>query len=411
MSVISIFSGSFCEGEKVTEQVAQELDYRAISDNEVLGWASEHFDFSRDKLARALYGHPSIFSKFTREKQCSVAYLREAIAELVSQDNIVHHGYAGHLLPDFISHILKVCLVADLDFRVARAVESESLTNNQAQRRIRKEDLERGEWTKHLFEKGPWDKKLYDIKIPMHKTAVQDAVDLICENARSDIVQTKPSSQKAMHDFQLAARVNTALTKQGHDVEVTSNSGEITVVIKKYVLRLDHLRKQFNSIAGDIPGVKSVQTQEGPDFQAGYVMSRQEFELPAKVLLVDDEREFVQTLSERLQMRDVGTATVFDGEEALSAIEKEEPEVMILDLRMPGIDGIEVLRRVKKARPYVEVIILTGHGSEKDEELARELGAFAYLEKPVDIEKLTATLKEAYRKVRRDKKTREGSTT
>jgi DNA-binding NtrC family response regulator len=128
-----------------------------------------------------------------------------------------------------------------------------------------------------------------------------------------------------------------------------------------------------------------------------------EFELPSKVLLVDDEREFVQTLSERLQMRDLPTAVVYDGEQALSYLNEEEPEVMILDLRMPGIDGVEVLRRVKKEHPAVEVIILTGHGTEKDAILTSELGAFAYLEKPVEIDKLAQTVKAAYEKIRKEK--------
>ena len=72
---------------------------------------------------------------------------------------------------------------------------------------------------------------------------------------------------------------------------------------------------------------------------------------------------------------------------------------MVLDLKMPGIDGIEVLRRVKRDHPGVEVIILTGHGSQKEEEIANQLGAFAYLRKPVDIELLTNTMKQAYRKI------------
>jgi DNA-binding NtrC family response regulator len=71
---------------------------------------------------------------------------------------------------------------------------------------------------------------------------------------------------------------------------------------------------------------------------------------------------------------------------------------MVLDLKMPGIDGMEVLRRVKQAYPQVQVIMLTGHGSEKDEAEARRLGAFAYLQKPVEMEKLIKTLKDAYKK-------------
>jgi DNA-binding response OmpR family regulator len=74
---------------------------------------------------------------------------------------------------------------------------------------------------------------------------------------------------------------------------------------------------------------------------------------------------------------------------------------MILDLKMPGIDGIEVLRRVKKTQPAIEVIILTGHGSEADKKVCMELGAFAYLQKPVDIDELSGTIKAAHDKIHR----------
>jgi DNA-binding response OmpR family regulator len=99
-------------------------------------------------------------------------------------------------------------------------------------------------------------------------------------------------------------------------------------------------------------------------------------------------------------MRDMGSVVAYDGRSALDLIESDEPDVMILDLRMPGIDGIEVLRRVKKSNPNIEVIILTGHGSEEDRKVCMELGAFAYLQKPVDIDLLSETLKKANEKVR-----------
>ncbi len=121
-----------------------------------------------------------------------------------------------------------------------------------------------------------------------------------------------------------------------------------------------------------------------------------------KVLMVDDEEDFVKTLAERMQMRDLDSDVAFSGEAALQIVEDQIPDVMVLDLKMPGIDGMEVLRRVRKAYPQVQVVILTGHGSEKDEAEARRLGAFAYLQKPVDIEKLIITLKNAYRKKMED---------
>ncbi len=149
--------------------------------------------------------------------------------------------------------------------------------------------------------------------------------------------------------------------------------------------------------------LQSITTRIGEGFHQPDIYRRYDFEMPSKVLLVDDERDFVQTLSERLIMRDMGSAVAYDGESALTMIADEEPEVMILDLRMPGIDGIEVLRQVKTTNPDIEVIVLTGHGTEKDKDLCMELGAFAFLQKPVDIQLLSQTLMKANEKVQSKK--------
>jgi len=116
-----------------------------------------------------------------------------------------------------------------------------------------------------------------------------------------------------------------------------------------------------------------------------------------KLLLVDDEENFVNTLAERMKMRDVPSKVVYSGEAALEVVKTQEPDVMVLDLRMPGIDGMEVLRKVRATNPKVQIIILTGHGTDLDEDEARKLGAFHYHKKPIDIDELLGTVKKAYR--------------
>ena len=115
-----------------------------------------------------------------------------------------------------------------------------------------------------------------------------------------------------------------------------------------------------------------------------------------KVLLVDDERAFVDTLAQRLKMRDLNVSTVYDGEQALSYVKGIEPDVMVLDLKMPGLHGIEVLREVKRDYPQMQVIILTGHGTDRDAEEAKRLGGFDFMRKPADIDNLVRRIKEAY---------------
>jgi DNA-binding response OmpR family regulator len=115
-----------------------------------------------------------------------------------------------------------------------------------------------------------------------------------------------------------------------------------------------------------------------------------------KVLLVDDEIAFVNTLAQRLRLRGLLVDTVYDGAQALSYINDIEPDVIVLDLKMPGLHGIEVLREIKKIKREIQVIILTGHGTDKDEEEAKKLGGFDYLQKPADIDLLVRKIKEAF---------------
>ena len=98
-----------------------------------------------------------------------------------------------------------------------------------------------------------------------------------------------------------------------------------------------------------------------------------------------------------MEMREVGSDVALNGEQALAMLEGELPDVMVLDLKMPGMGGLEVLEKVKKSHPDVQVIILTGHGSDAEEVEARRLGAFDYLKKPVDINDLMDRVRAAGR--------------
>jgi len=117
-----------------------------------------------------------------------------------------------------------------------------------------------------------------------------------------------------------------------------------------------------------------------------------------KVLLVDDEKEFVVTLAERLGMRGIRTETVFEGEGALKKLETYEPDVMVLDLMMPGMSGLTVLEKVKKLYPKIEVILLTGIGSTSEGLTGMRLGAFDYLMKPLQIDELIQKIASAINK-------------
>ncbi len=114
-----------------------------------------------------------------------------------------------------------------------------------------------------------------------------------------------------------------------------------------------------------------------------------------RVLLVDDEREFVTTLAERLEIREITASVAFDGSEAMKLLEEKDFDVIVLDVRMPGFSGLELLKRIKAKLPGVPVILLTGHSATRDGIEGMRLGAFDYMVKPVDIDVLVKRMQEA----------------
>ncbi len=115
-----------------------------------------------------------------------------------------------------------------------------------------------------------------------------------------------------------------------------------------------------------------------------------------KVLLVDDEKEFIQTLAERLEVRDFNVQTAFDGEEALLKIKAQDFDVVVLDVLMPGKNGIETLREIKSLKPLISVIMLTGHATVETAIDGMKAGAYDYLMKPTDTNDLVGKITKAY---------------
>ncbi|MBA3011682.1 MAG: response regulator [Proteobacteria bacterium] len=117
--------------------------------------------------------------------------------------------------------------------------------------------------------------------------------------------------------------------------------------------------------------------------------------IPAKVLIVDDEKDFVEMFSLRLTAQGEKVSTAFSGKEALTLLGQVPIDVVILDIRMPGMDGIDTLKQIKKQYPIVEVILLTGHGSTETAVEGMKLGAFDYLMKPADFDEIKLKLENA----------------
>lgn len=119
------------------------------------------------------------------------------------------------------------------------------------------------------------------------------------------------------------------------------------------------------------------------------------FKTPSRILLVDDEKDFVEMLTLRLQEIGEEVLQAYSGLESLEKLKETEIDVVILDVKMPGMDGIETLQEIKKRYPLVEVIMLTGHGTIETAVQGMKLGAYDFLIKPADFDELTTKLNKA----------------
>jgi DNA-binding NtrC family response regulator len=120
--------------------------------------------------------------------------------------------------------------------------------------------------------------------------------------------------------------------------------------------------------------------------------------IPVKILIVDDEKDFVEMFSLRLTRQGEKVSAAYSGQEALDLLENTNIDVVILDIRMPGMDGIETLKKIKAGHPLVEVILLTGHGSTETAVEGMKEGAFDYLMKPADFEDISEKLANAWKR-------------
>ena len=115
-----------------------------------------------------------------------------------------------------------------------------------------------------------------------------------------------------------------------------------------------------------------------------------------KLLLVDDEEKFLQSVAKRLALKGFDVATAGDGDQAMAEVEKSLFDVALVDLQMPGMNGAKLLEKLKERHKYLEIIMLTGHGSVDSAVACTRLGAFNYIEKPFDFDRLIEVIRDAY---------------
>lgn len=264
MAVITISRGSYSMGKAVAEKVAQRLGYPVISRDLLLD-ASERYHIPEIKLIRAIHDAPGILERFRHSKQAYLAYIRAALTERISDGNAVYHGLAGHLMLKDIAGVLKVRITAGLEKRVAREMQREGISEQEARSILLKDDQQRRGWTKSLHGVDPWDSNLYDLVIRIDQLSVDDAVGFICQAAGSEGFKITEKSLTRLRDLALACQVKAELVEEFPTIGVISQYGNVIVYASEKGQASTKLHKRVEALRNCIDHMYNLEIHSTAD--------------------------------------------------------------------------------------------------------------------------------------------------
>jgi cytidylate kinase len=264
MAIITISRGTFSGGQNLAECVAEKLGYRCIA-RQVLVEAAREYGVPLDKLSKALAEPPGFLERLTTERAHYLAYIRATLCKEVKDNNVVYHGHAGHLLLVGLPYVLRVRVIANMEFRIKAAMERRKLNREGAIEFIKKVDEQRVRWTKFLYHVDWTDPSLYDIIINFELLSLSSACDIVSHAVSLDEFKITPESQKVMDDLLLSTEVRAIIASNGASkgfadagVEIETNGGIVT--IGGTVGSLEDADK-IRDVVRKIPGVKEIDSK------------------------------------------------------------------------------------------------------------------------------------------------------
>lgn len=261
MAIITVSRGSLSGGQALAERVAERLGCRCIS-GEALVEAAVKYGVPEPKLSQVFEKMPGFWERLTKSRRLYVIFLQAAMYELAQQGKLVYHGQAGQQLLKGISHVLKVRLIAPLEYRLKAAMEREGMSRQGALQYIQQVDDERLRRMRYLFNVDWRDPALYDIVLNLEDISLETAADVVLYLAQHKEYQPTPASEKVLNDLTLSCRVKASLAAHpvtsGLDVDVRADDGNVWVT---GLIDSGELEYEVIRIAQTVPGAKEVITE------------------------------------------------------------------------------------------------------------------------------------------------------
>lgn len=264
MAIITISRGTFSGGNDLAECLSERLGYPRLGREEAIAEAEKEYGISLDKLTTAVKDPPSIWQQTVGPRLAYLKCITAAIMMHAPEGNLVYHGYAGHLLLSEVPQVLRIRVIACLEFRIKLAMKRMNLNYNDAVEYIEKVDKERSRWTYFLYGLEWQDPVLYDWVLNLEYISIENACELIACRIKLDDFKPTPKSQKAFADSLLSSRVWASLAKDERtrvaSVQVSADSGVVTL---SGSLGSQKTLEAIIQITKQVSGVKSIINQMG----------------------------------------------------------------------------------------------------------------------------------------------------
>lgn len=230
MPIVTISRGSYYNGKAVAEKLADRLGYRCVSRDEIIE-NLDGFHMPEIRLIRGMNDAFNVLDRIPNGKKRFMAAIRASLLTTFMSGNVVYHGLVGHHFVKSIPHVLKVRIITDTDTRVAREMERENISADQARYILKKDDEERRKWCMFLYGIDLVDPSPYNLVIRTGHLSDDDAVDIIANAAGLPSFQETESSRAELANLALSAAVSYALF-DFPNARVTANDGHVSVVLK-----------------------------------------------------------------------------------------------------------------------------------------------------------------------------------
>lgn len=270
MAIITISRGTMSGGQLLAECLSKRLGYPAIS-REAIKDAARQYGISEEALAGELEKKPGFFDRLKMERRLYLLAIQSALVTRAQKESYIYHGHAGHLLLRGIPQVLKIRLIAPLDFRIDMLrAKNKGMTAQEAEKYIEEVDKKRIEWTRFLYQVDWHDASLYDIVLNLASITIEGACELVARACSLPEFQDTPDRRLALDDFALACWVKIALARndrtKGMDFDVESNKGIVRVAGQLHTSGLlprglRHSEADVLDTIKGVPGVKDVKLE------------------------------------------------------------------------------------------------------------------------------------------------------